>query len=131
MNEAQTEKLLDYLDGFLVLNNPEISPIGAILVDNDGSSKVLNIVVEKDISVVGSNTSKPIENSLKEIAEMIVQEKTVAIHSEIEISPSLYNFLLNFSHGALGSGKMLLITNKDLFDTDERFQKVVTSVCRL
>ncbi len=147
MTSEQTEKLTDYLDGFLDLKRVDTSPVGAILVEESIREKVLDLVKSQKVHVFDNNVENKLENSLDKFSNSIEKGHMFAVNSSIDLSPGLYNTFLDLTHGKLslnipGKGakvinpipesvKALFILTKDLFDNSDRFGKVVSSVCRL
>ncbi|MDP3697272.1 MAG: hypothetical protein Q8R55_04585 [Candidatus Taylorbacteria bacterium] len=147
MTKEQAEKLQDYLDGFLGLNNTDTPPVGAVLVEENIHDKVLDLMVSKKMHVFNNSSDNMLENNLEKLSNSIENGQAVVIDSGVELSPVLNNIFLDFIHGKLslnipGKGgkvinpvpektKALFILTKDLFDNSDRFGKVVSSVCRL
>lgn len=146
MTKEQTEKLQDYLDGFMALKNTGTSPVGAILVEEDSHKQILKLLEDK-LSIFDNSPESPFENNLDKLFDFIKKGQAFAVNSNIELSPGLYNVFLDFTHGKLNlnipgkgaktinpipeSAKVLFVLTKDLFDNSDRFGKVVSSACRL
>lgn len=146
MTKEQTEKLQDYLDGFMALGNTGTSAVGAVLVEEGTRGQALKLLGEK-LSVFNNNSESPLENDLDKLSHLIEKGQVFVVNSSVELSPRLYNLFLDFTHGKLSlnipgrelktinpvpeSAKVLFVLTKDVFDNSDRFGKVVSSVCRL
>ncbi|MDO8676576.1 MAG: hypothetical protein Q7K16_02910 [Candidatus Azambacteria bacterium] len=147
MNQENVEKLDDYLLGFFSLEDAGNFPIGTLLIEEENRTQVIEAINNRKASILDDSSKNPLQDNFKEVSELIKDGKTIVINSNIGLSPKLYNLFLNFTHGSLsmevpGEGlktinpvpktsKILLIINKELFDTGERFGRIVSSVCRL
>ena len=105
MTKSQTDKLDDYLDGFLAIEYLGISPLGAILVEDADRAKVLGVVKKSKL------------------------EKYIDLSAEPSVET--LNFLRVFSHGGGGVSRLLLVLNKAIYDQNWELQKLASSVCRL
>ncbi|GEM_PF-4046580 len=147
MNQDKVEKLTDYLLGFFSLDDAGSFPVGALLIEEENRTEVIEALNKRGESILDDSSKNPLQDNFKEISELIKDGKTIVINSNIVLSPKPYNLFLNFIHGNLsmevpGEGfktinpvpktsKVLFIVNKELFDTGERFGRIVSSVCRL
>ena len=147
MTKEQTEKLQDYLEGLLGVNNTDTPPVGAVLVEENIHDKVLDFMVDKKMHIFNNSSDNMLENNLEKLSSSIEKGQAVVIDSGVELSPVLNNLFLDFIHGKLsfnipgkgqkvinpvsGKTKAVFVLTKDLFDNSDRFSKVVSSVCRL
>ncbi len=123
MTPEQKEKLDDYLMGFQDMKSEAITPVGAVLVDEEDREEILS-VIEK---TTGAKAIKITEDTdeLKSNNTFLLLDLKSTMH------PKMANLLVNAARGKDLNIKILMLQSATYFDSDKYSNKLAASVCRL
>lgn len=143
MTSEQIEKLNDYVDGILSLQNTTSPSIGAILLDESSRTETIDTLKKSGTMVLAQNS---LETYSSAFIEALANGAIAAVDITSPLLPASYNFLLNVLHDnaeidVAGEGKkkviiseksrVIFVASKELYDNGEYINRLASSVCRL
>ena len=128
MTKMGQDKLNDYLGGFSGLSYDGITPIGAIITGPKDHGAVLGELKNNGFTEISDND---LELKLAGISGKLASGEKLFVNLSSEIPVKVFNFFLDITRGKILGAKVLFVMPAKLYDSYARFDRLITSICRL